>query len=409
MAGFLHGGGVKLADGVTVPIRVPANAEIVIEGFVRTDAGVIGWDPRETDEPLGEGAVFEGPFGDHTGFYSMPDRYPIVEVTAVTRREKAVYPTTIVGLPPQEDYFLGKATERLFMPLLQVLIPDIVDYDLPMFGAFHNCAVLQIRKAYPMQARRVMHAVWGAGQMAWTKNLIVVDEDVDVHDVDAVLAAASARCAPGRDIEMVTGPVDILDHAAARLGVAAKVGFDCTRTWPGEEIDARWELAGDRAALDESVCDRIVEEVRGVGGVSDAHMHGATRWLFVQIEREANAGARRVLAEVLDRAGDDKDLPAFVIAVSEGVNVRDRDAVLFHWCANADAGRDLVRARGGGAMAPIAFDATTKDRGEGVTGQPVRAWPPIIEMDEATKRRVDELAARNGWEWARRDRGVADS
>jgi 4-hydroxy-3-polyprenylbenzoate decarboxylase len=235
LAGFLNRGAIPLVPCKTVPIDVPANSEIVIEGFVRTDAGLIGFDPR-SGGTLGPGAVFEGPFGDHTGFYSLPDRYPILEVTAITHRRDPIYPTTIVGLPPQEDYYMGKATERLFLPLLRTIIPDIIDYDLPMFGAFHNCAFIKIRKEYPLQARRIMHAIWGAGQMAWTKMIIVVDEDVDVHDHEAVLFHLCANMDPGRDIEIVSGPLDILDHAAPRLGAGHKIGLDATRKIRGEEV-----------------------------------------------------------------------------------------------------------------------------------------------------------------------------
>lgn len=234
-AGFLSGGAIELTRCRTIDMHVPANAEIVIEGYVRTDAAGIGFDPR-TGEPVGDGAVFEGPFGDHTGFYSLPDRYPLFEATAITHRRDPIYPTTIVGQPPQEDYYLGKATERIFLPLLRTLVPDIIDYDLPMFGAFHNCAFIKIRKEYPLQARRVMHAIWGAGQMAWTKLLVVVDEDVDVHNHEQVLFHLCANCDPGRDVELVNGPLDILDHAAPRLGAGHKMGFDATRKIKGEEV-----------------------------------------------------------------------------------------------------------------------------------------------------------------------------
>ncbi len=234
LAGFLNRGPIPLVRARTVPLDVPANSEIVIEGFVRTDAGFPGFDPR-AGGALGPGAAFEGPFGDHTGFYSLPDRYPLMEVTAITHRKGAVFPATIVGLPPQEDYFLGKATERIFLPLLRTIVPDVIDYDLPMFGAFHNCAFVKIRKEYPLHARRVMHAIWGAGQMSWTKLIVVVDEDVDVHDMDAVLFRLCANVDPGRDVEVVSGPLDILDHAAPRLGAGHKMGFDATRKIAGEE------------------------------------------------------------------------------------------------------------------------------------------------------------------------------
>lgn len=234
-AGFLNDGGIELVPCKTIDLHVPANAEIVIEGFVSTEAGFPGYDPRR-DGPIGDEAVFEGPFGDHTGYYSLPDRYPLFTVTAVTHQEDPIYPTIIVGPPPQEDYYMGKATERIFLPLLQTLIPDILDYDLPMFGAFHNCAFVKIRKEYPLQARRVMHAIWGAGQMAWTKIIVVVDERVNVHDHEEVLFHLCANCDPGRDVEIVNGPLDILDHAAPRLGAGHKIGLDATAKIKGEEV-----------------------------------------------------------------------------------------------------------------------------------------------------------------------------
>lgn len=265
LAGFLNRGSIPLVDCVTVPIQVPANSEIVIEGFVSHEAGYPGFvpGPGNTDE-LGPGAVFEGPFGDHTGYYSLPDRYPIMEVTAITHKRQPIYPTTIVGLPPQEDYYMGKATERLFLPLLQTIVPDVVDYDLPMFGSFHNCVFIKIAKAYPLQARRVMHAIWGAGQMAWTKMIVVVDDDVDVHDQDAVLFHLGANMDPGRDIEIVNGPLDILDHAAPRLGAGHKIGFDATRKIAGEEVGGHpvraWpEVLKMNDAIKEQVTQRMAE------------------------------------------------------------------------------------------------------------------------------------------------------
>jgi 4-hydroxy-3-polyprenylbenzoate decarboxylase len=229
-AGFLNGRGIELVKCRTIDLEVPANSDIVIEGYV---------DPKEK--------LLEGPFGDHTGFYSLADWYPAFHVTAITHRKNPIYPTTIVGKPPMEDYFLGKATERVFLPLLRMLIPDIVDYSLPISGVFHNCAFVKIRKEYAFQARRVMHAIWGAGQMAFTKFLVVVDEHVNVHDEQDVLFHLFSNCDPARDSEIVHGPVDILDHASPDLGAGSKIGFDATiklpaegrvRTWPKElEMD----------------------------------------------------------------------------------------------------------------------------------------------------------------------------
>ncbi|HWP40354.1 MAG TPA: UbiD family decarboxylase, partial [Tepidisphaeraceae bacterium] len=231
-AGFLNGGGIELVRCRTHDLEVPANAEIVVEGFV---------DPVQK--------LYEGPFGDHTGYYSLADWYPALHITAITHRRDPIFPATIVGKPPMEDYFLGKATERIFLPLLRMIVPDIIDYSLPISGAFHNCAYVKIRKEYPMQARRVMHAIWGAGQMSFTKFIIVVDEDVDVHDEQSVLFHLFANCDPERDSEIVHGPVDILDHASPEHGLGSKIGFDATRKWPGEGRVRRWpkELEMDPA------------------------------------------------------------------------------------------------------------------------------------------------------------------
>lgn len=237
-AGFLNDASIPLVRCQTIDLDVPANAELVIEGHVSTEAeppGLTSAINHPTSDMNADEAVLEGPFGDHTGFYSLPDRYPIFTASAMTHRRDPIYPTTIVGLPPQEDYYLGKATERIFLPLLKTIVHDIVDYDLPMFGAFHNCGFIQIRKEYPLQARRVMHAIWGAGQMAWTKMIVVVDDDVDVHDHEQVMFHLCANVDPGRDLEIVNGPLDILDHAAPRLGAGHKIGIDATRKIPGEE------------------------------------------------------------------------------------------------------------------------------------------------------------------------------
>ena len=229
-AGFLNGSGIELVKCRTVDLEVPANAEIVIEGYV---------DPNQK--------LLEGPFGDHTGFYSLADFYPAFHVTAITMRKNPIYPTTIVGRPPMEDYFLGKATERIFLPLLKMMVPDIIDYCLPISGVFHNCVFVKIRKEYPMQARRVMHAIWGAGQMSFTKFIIVVDEHVDVHNDQDVLFHLFANCDPERDHEIVHGPIDILDHASPEHGAGSKIGFDATVKWPGEGKVRTWpkELAMD--------------------------------------------------------------------------------------------------------------------------------------------------------------------
>ncbi|MFI4916728.1 MAG: UbiD family decarboxylase [Phycisphaerales bacterium JB060] len=373
MAGFLNGKGIRMCRGKTVPLWVPADAEMVIEGLVSTEAGYPGWDPRETQQPLGPGAVFEGPFGDHTGFYSMPDRYPIVNVTAFTHRQNAIYSTTVVGLPPQEDYFLGKATERLFLPLLKTIVHDIEDYDLPLFGAFHNCAMVKIRKAYAMQGRRVMASIWGAGQMAWTKCLFIVDQDADVHNAEAVLRLAAEHCDPIADVVLTQGPLDILDHAAPALGAGTKIGFDCTTKMPGDR-------------LTEDPPPRTLPDAGIVSGVGGAAMP-VPGWLFIATHARGPAVEelwQRVLAAISDAV-------PFVVFLGEGVNVHSLDEAMFHFLANSDPGRDALPTPSGQRVR--AWDATPKAAGT-LRGQAVRAWPPVIRSDAHAVDRTKSIASK---------------
>lgn len=222
-AGFLRGEPVDMVKCRTVDLEVPADAEIVLEGYV---------------EP-GERRT-EGPFGDHTGYYSLADDYPVFHLTALTHRSDPIYATTIVGIPPMEDAFIAKATERLFLPLLRLTLPEVVDMDLPEAGVFHNCAILSVRKSYPMHARKIMHAVWGMGQMQFTKCVIVVDADVDVHDYSHVAWRAFNNVDPGRDIVHVEGPLDALDHSSPTPFWGAKMGIDATRKWPEEGHPREW-------------------------------------------------------------------------------------------------------------------------------------------------------------------------
>jgi 4-hydroxy-3-polyprenylbenzoate decarboxylase len=244
LAGFLRGAAVELVRCKTVDLEVPSNAEIVLEGYV------------EKDE-LGE----EGPFGDHTGYYSPPEPFPIFRLTAMTMRRDAIYPSIVVGVPPAEDAWLGKATERIFLPAIRMTVPEIVDFDLPVAGAFHNCVIVSIRKAFPGHAKKVMHAIWGLGMLSLSKSVVVVDEFVDVHDYEHVFFHVCANVDPRRDVVLSEGPLDQLDHAASAYCYGGKLGIDAThkletegaRPWPErivmtEEIrntvDRRWEEYG---------------------------------------------------------------------------------------------------------------------------------------------------------------------
>jgi len=223
IAGFLRKKPVEMVQCETVDVDVPANAELVLEGYVE----------------MGEMRT-EGPFGDHTGFYSLEDQYPVFHVTCVTRRKNPIYATTIVGPPPMEDYFMGKAIERMFLPLMRMQIPEIRDMCMPAEGIFHNLMLVSIRKSYPMQARKVMHAVWGLGQAMFTKCIVVVDEDVDVQNYSEVAWKALNNIDPQRDIEFVTGPIDSLDHSSRMANWGSKFGIDATKKWKEEGFTRPW-------------------------------------------------------------------------------------------------------------------------------------------------------------------------
>jgi 4-hydroxy-3-polyprenylbenzoate decarboxylase len=223
IAGFLRGKPVEIVKCETVDLEVPAHAEIVLEGYVE----------------LGE-LRSEGPFGDHTGFYTLEDDYPVFHITCITHRKDPIYAATIVGKPPMEDAWMGKAVERIFLPAMKMAIPELVDINLPVEAVFHNLMIVSIRKSYPGQARKVMHAIWSLGQAMFTKCIIVVDEDCDVHDIPEVVLRAANNIDPERDIQFTLGPVDSLDHASRLPNYGSKMGVDATRKWKAEGFDRPW-------------------------------------------------------------------------------------------------------------------------------------------------------------------------
>ena len=223
IAGFLRQKPVELVKCETVDLEVPANAEIILEGYVNLDE-----------------LRTEGPFGDHTGFYSLEDEYPVFHVTCITHRKDPIYAATIVGKPPQEDAWMGKAVERIFIPMMKLTIPELVDINLPIEGVFHNLMIVSIRKSYPGQARKVMNAIWSLGQAMFTKCIVVVDEDVDVQDLADVTLKVFNNIDPERDIQFTLGPVDSLDHAARLPDYGSKMGIDATRKWSSEGFTRPW-------------------------------------------------------------------------------------------------------------------------------------------------------------------------
>jgi 4-hydroxy-3-polyprenylbenzoate decarboxylase len=239
-SGFLRRDPVELVTCKTVDLEVPANAEIVLEGYV----------------DLGEMRT-EGPFGDHTGFYSLEGQYPVFHITCMTHRKEPVYLTTIVGPPPQEDYFIGHAIERIFLPVMKMQYPEIVDVAMPAEGIFQNLMIVSIRKSYPGHARKIMNAIWSLGQAMFTKVVVVVDHDVNIQDAREVVWKALCAIDPERDIQFVLGPVDTLDHAARRQDFGSKMGIDATRKWVEEGFSGRWP---DEIKMDPAT-ERRVDEI----------------------------------------------------------------------------------------------------------------------------------------------------
>jgi 4-hydroxy-3-polyprenylbenzoate decarboxylase len=236
-AGFLRQDPVELVKCETVDLEVPAQAEIVLEGYVDLD------DVRT-----------EGPFGDHTGYYSLPDKFPVFHLTCITRRRDPIYVSTVVGRPPMEDYWMGYAVERLFLPLLRKQMPEIVDMHMPAAGVFHNMLAVAIRKSYPGHARKVMHAIWGLPGAMFTKCIVVVDHDVNVHDTQEVAWKALNHIDPERDIQFTLGPVDQLEHASRLPNFGSKMGVDATRKWSSEGFTRPWP---DEIVMDAEVKKRV--------------------------------------------------------------------------------------------------------------------------------------------------------
>jgi 4-hydroxy-3-polyprenylbenzoate decarboxylase len=245
LAGFLRKSPVEMVECETVPLEVPASAEIVLEGYC---------------EP-GERRV-EGPFGDHTGYYSLEDEFPVFLLTCITMRKDAIYPATIVGRPPMEDCYMAKATERIFLPLMRKQLPELVDINLPLEGVFHNMVVVSIDKRFPGHARKVMYALWGMGQMSFAKMIVVVDKGVNVQDLSEVAWRVGNNVDPKRDVVILEGPLDVLEHASAIPAYGGKMGIDATKTWPSEGFNRVWP---PDIVMDQSVKDMVTRRWKEYG------------------------------------------------------------------------------------------------------------------------------------------------
>jgi 4-hydroxy-3-polyprenylbenzoate decarboxylase len=355
LAAWLRGRPVPFVKAVTQDIEVPANAEIVIEGYL---------DPNEHR--------MEGPFGDHTGFYTPPDLFPVMHVTAITHKRGAIYPTTVVGKPPMEDAWMGKATERLFLPLMQLFQGEIVDINMPAEGVFHNLVIVSARTAYPGHAQKIMYGLWGLGLMMLTKGFVVVDADINVNDLNAVTTAVLNNVDWRRDITVVDGPVDQLDHSAILDSYGGKIGVDATRK---PERDPHPEIDPFPA-----------EQIAAVVG---DNWHAPRDGILLVGVDTVQQPARELFDRLWEVVPD-----ASLIALDHFVDVKDLSDAAWRALGNVDWRRDIV-IKGGpvdpyaaadGPRGQIGIDATTKRPDN---GHP-RGWPQEIEMSATIKALVDE-------------------
>ncbi|SEJ73510.1 3-octaprenyl-4hydroxybenzoate decarboxylase [Deinococcus reticulitermitis] len=364
LAGYLRGERYPVVKGVTVDLEVPANAEFILEGYV---------DPHED-------WVMEGPFGDHTGFYTLPDLYPLFHVTAVTMRKNPVYPATIVGRPPMEDAFLIEASERLFLPAAQLILPEIMDYHMPPAGVAHNLVVVSIKKTYPGQAYKVANGLFGLGQMMFAKVIVVVDEDVKVNDMGAVWRMITQRAQPGRDTLTTRGPIDVLDHSSRGWGYGGKLIIDATTKRPeeiGSGVSSRDEQADDVAV--ELFEPHAAADLPGFEGVLDQRQTPDGYWIVTL--NKTRAGQARDLAEAFAAHPAAAGIRHLLICdeLTDAGNIQD---VWWTILNNIDAERDVWHV---GDL--LAWDGARKLPEEGF----VREWPPKIVMDQGVVDRVDAL------------------
>lgn len=379
LAGFLRKKKVELVRCITQPeIEVPADADFIIEGYV---------DP--SDE-----LIWEGPFGDHTGYYSLPDWYPRFHITAITHKKNPVYPATIVGIPPQEDAWLGKATERIFLaPMKMTMVPEILDMDMPVEGVFHNLVIAQLRKEYAGQGQKVMNAMWGAGQMMFNKILVLADEGVRIQNYRELAQYVFQNLNPAADVYFSQGPMDVLDHSCSKLGFGGKMCIDGTAKFEEEKDDSfAWQ------PLTGSTLRKILQKgFPEITSVNDMLLPHQIPVLIVSVAKE-RAGHIRELHEQICRLPE-AELLKMILYIEQTVNANDLTVALWRFCNNLDPRRDqhLVQRpshrQPGKTFACLGLDGTIKTKAH---DNFQRDWPNIIVADDHTISSVDEKWSKLG-------------
>ncbi|HEY8690686.1 MAG TPA: menaquinone biosynthesis decarboxylase [Chitinophagaceae bacterium] len=386
LAGFLRKKKVELVKCISQPdIEVPADADFIIEGFV---------DPNDE-------LIWEGPFGDHTGYYSLPDWYPRFHITAITHKKNAVYPATIVGIPPQEDAWLGKATERIFLaPIKMTMVPEIIDMEMPVEGVFHNLVITQIKKDYAGQGQKVMNAMWGAGQMMFNKILVLADEHVSITDYEALAKYVFKNLNPATDIYFSQGPMDVLDHSCSKLGFGGKMCIDGTSKFE-EETDEMYDVRSEMYDVSENFFTSKFPEIKFV---NVSLLQKQIPVIIISVEKNKKGHVRELhnaICEMKEAEGI-----KMILYVEHTVDSNDLGTALWRFCNNLDPKRDHIlfqtqsgsniplttsnighRTSGIKSFACMGFDGTRKTK---ELDDFQRDWPNIIVADEKTIKAVDE-------------------
>jgi 4-hydroxy-3-polyprenylbenzoate decarboxylase len=369
LAGFLRKKKVELVKCISQPeLEVPADADFIIEGYV---------DPNEE-------LIWEGPFGDHTGYYSLPDWYPRFHVTAITHRRNAIYPATIVGIPPQEDAWLGKATERIFLaPIKMTMVPEIVDMDMPVEGVFHNLVIAQIKKEYAGQGQKVMNAMWGAGQMMFNKILVLVDEGVAIQDYESLARYACKNLDPCTDIYYSQGPMDVLDHSCSKLGFGGKMCIDGTKKFEEEMSSLQNGRGNDTTTTSADSLQQLLKQTfPEVRAVNAGLLKKSIPILVLSIEK--NRKGHIIQLHQLVAAMKELSGVKIILYVEHTVDATDLPVALWRCCNNLDPKRDHIVASQPNNC--VGFDGTRKTK---EFDDFFRDWPNIIVADDATIKSVD--------------------
>jgi len=361
LAGFIRKASVPLVKCKTVDLEVPANAEIVLEGYI---------DPAEMR--------LEGPFGDHTGYYSQDGDYPIFHITAITHRKNPVYLTTIVGKPPQEDFYLGRATERIFLPLLRTQLPEIVDMDMPVEGIFHNCVIVSLDKRYPMQSRRLMSALWGLGQMSFVKTIVTVDAEVNVHDYKEVAKLLLNKVDFTTDLFFSEGVLDVLNHASDQRLHGSKLGIDLSTKIEGEP-GYKKEAPVSANSSELPSAEKVMAIFKEVQNCKVLELQAKRSVLLVALNKTGPHQGKQFIQSFLDHA----EFSAIeIIIVLEGhVDIENISTVMWKFFNNLDPKRDFYFDAG-----RLGIDVTQKFPEEGYQ----QSWPEEIEMTAEIKTQVDK-------------------